>query len=266
MKSSLFLIVICITVCFPLPVSQAQAKILHLNATELMHNNGWDDGVAIVTANGLYGTGWWVGRNVMITAGHVVEYHEGRVVTVIHGNFETTGTVIKVDRRRDIAIIRTESMPPNAHIFPLARELRKTETIYVIGYPFELVQLEHDIHRLTTNPRVAEGTIAWIDTDDGIAEITAHTDAGNSGGPVVNQNGEVVGLVSFALIGRASTLYFITISPEITHVLNSVNIQPETSHVNLSQHFNGVKYALLGLGGGIVGSLIVVNTLRGRRR
>ncbi len=268
MKSSLPLImIVCIIVCSSLlaPLVPAQAKILHLNATELMHNNGWDNGVAIVTANGLYGTGWWVDRNVIVTAGHVVEYQVRRVVTVIHGNFETTGTVIKVDRRRDVAIIRTESMPPNAHIFPLAHELRKTETIYVIGYPFELLQLEHNIAKLTENPRIAEGTIAWIDTDNGIAEITAHTDAGNSGGPVVNQNGEVVGLVSFALIGRASTLYFITISPEITHVLNSVNIQPESSHIHVSQ-LNGIKYALLGLGGGIIGSLIVVNTLRGRRR
>ncbi len=266
LRSSLLILCVFILVAtcsvFLVPTN---AKVINLNATTLMRNNNWDDGVAIVTANGLYGTGWWVGRNIMVTAGHVVEYEEGRVVTIIHGNFQTTGTVIKVDRRRDVAIIRTEDTPANAHIFPLARRLQKTETIYVIGYPFELVQLEHNIARLTENPRIAEGTIAWIDTDNGIAEITAHTDAGNSGGPVVNQNGEVVGLVSFALIGRASTLYFITISPEIKDVLNSVNVQPEQGHINIANHINTIKYALVGLGGGILGTLIVLNARRGRR-
>jgi len=264
MPSKAILTLSLIITCIVIALLHTPVSAKEVNATILMRNNNWDRGVAIVTANGLYGTGWWVGDHIMVTAGHVVEYEQGRTVTIIHGSFETTGTVIKVDRRRDVAIIRTADMPRDAHIFPLATSIRKTEVIYVIGYPFELLQLERDIRRLTENPRIAQGTIAWIDENNGLAEITAHTDAGNSGGPVVDRDGNVVGLVSFALIGRASTLYFITVSPEIQHVLNQVNVTPEFGHISTETR-NYIKYALIGGGTALITSLTVIYAV-GRRK
>lgn len=185
----------------------------------MMVDKGWDKGVAIVTADGYYGTGWWIDRNTMVTAAHVVEY-KYKTVRVIHGYFETTGRVVSIDQKRDIAIIKTQSMPKDAYIFAIDKRVEKTETVYAIGYPYELMQLERDVYSLSANPRIAKGTISWISPDIGIAEITVSVDAGNSGGPVVNENGEVVGLVTFALKGRAATLYFITLSKELEGNVN----------------------------------------------
>jgi len=239
----LLLIIICIMalVCSP----QSTAK--ELNETVLMKTKGWDKGVAIVTADGLYGTGWWISKDVIVTAGHVVEF-KYKTVDIIKGSYHGKGNTIYIDKKRDIAVIKVQN-PPNEDdifVFRLAKKLKKTETIYVIGYPYELLQIQSDVKKLSDNPRIARGTISWIDTEHGLAEITAHTDAGNSGGPVVNADGEVVGLVTFAIIGKASTLYFITISPEVKEVLNSAGV-PYRQELGVSHETKQMlKYGLIG--------------------
>lgn len=188
-----------------------------------MKANSWDKGVTIVTADGLYGTGWWISKDTMVTAAHVVEFRY-KAVDIIKGSYRSKENVVYLGKNRDIAIIKIRNPPDGVFVFRLAKKLKKTETIYVIGYPYELLQLQPDVEKLSNNPRCAKGTISWIDVDKGIAEITAHTDAGNSGGPVVNAGGEVVGIVTFAIIGKASTLYFITINSEIQEILNSAGV------------------------------------------
>jgi len=83
-----------------------------------------------------------------------------------------------------------------------------TSTIYIIGYPFELLQVLGDLRTLSENPRVLESRLTW--SASGLIELGGITDAGNSGGPVLDYYGNVIGVVSFALRGEAGTLYFAT--------------------------------------------------------
>ena len=240
-KLKLLLFIVCIVVL----VRSSQFVEAKDNATEVMMAKSWDRGVVIVTADGLYGTGWFISKDTIITAGHVVEF-KYKTVDVVHGSYHSKGNVIYIDKKRDIAVIRVKEIADDVFIFRLAKKLKKTETIYVIGYPYELLQIQSDVKMLSANPRCAKGTISWIDVKHGIAEITAHTDAGNSGGPVVNEDGEVVGLVTFAIIGRASTLYFITIHNEVEDVLNHVGV-PYKEEFGISYETKQtIKYSLFG--------------------
>jgi len=247
MKTKTFSVYVTALLILQCIMYNAAAETNQTDLQELLVNKGWDKGVAIVTKDGIYGTGWWVSKDVMITAAHVVEY-KYKTVDIIHGSYHSTGKVIHIDKRRDIAVIKVNKPMNCAFIFKLAKKIRKTETIYVIGYPYELVQIQSDVKKLSANPRIAKGTISWIDIDHGIAEITAHTDAGNSGGPVVNQDGEVVGLVTFAIIGRAATLYFITISPEVQEVLNKAGVEYKQELGVSYDTKQTIKYSLIGAG------------------
>lgn len=184
----------------------------------------WSDGVAIVVYGGQYGTGWWVAENTLVTAAHVVAWTENATVQVVRGDWSTTGFVVYVDRKTDIAVVKTESTPPGAYVFPVASRVEELKTLYVIGYPYEIVQLAGDLGKASEDPRVAEGFAAWYNRDYHLIEFQATTDAGNSGGPVVYANGAVAGLVSFALSGKAGTLYFASDADAIRKALDAAGV------------------------------------------
>jgi len=175
----------------------------------LMYSQDWNNGVVIVLLGEQYGTGWWVNDWYVVTAAHVVNYESHITVTLMHGDWISKGQVIFVDRVHDVAIIRAESKPTEQYIFKLsARSPQKGMSVYIIGYPFEIYKIIGDLQKVSSNPRVTLGIVAWVDNAKELFEFSAATDAGNSGGPIVDYDGNVIGLVSFAMKGEAATMYY----------------------------------------------------------
>lgn len=187
----------------------------------------WSDGVVVVVYGNQYGTGWWVNKNYLVTAAHVVGWKNNVTVDLIRGKWVAKGTVVYTDTKHDIAIIRSDTGAPEwAYIFPVATHVEDLKQLYVIGYPFELVQLASgNIISASEDPRIAQGFAAWYNHNYHLIEFQAETDAGNSGGPVVYANGAVAGLVSFALTGKAGTLYFATDANAIRQALGNAGVQ-----------------------------------------
>ena len=174
-------------------------------------SEAWLRGTVIVLYGSQYGTGFWINPTHIATAAHVVNFDPTAVVTIVRGSAVSRGRVVALDRAGDVAVIRVDS--PDAfgdrHVFPLARVMPDVgSTIYVIGYPHELLQVVGSLEALSERPRVLTSRLTWV--ANGLIELGGITDAGNSGGPVLNLFGEVVGVVSFAIRGRAGTLYFAT--------------------------------------------------------
>lgn len=130
------------------------------------------------------------GRSLLVTNFHVVGRGAapGTVVEVIRQDFRAEGHVQATDEGRDLAVVAVDADLP---ALPLAGDLpRVGDPVYVVGSPLGLEQ------------SVVSGIVSAF-RDDHI-QISAPLNPGNSGGPVVDADGEVIG-VAVLKVGDEST-------------------------------------------------------------
>ena len=151
---------------------------------------GWAQDNTITSS----GTGFVVdARGYVLTNEHVI--HGAQSLKVIYQKNETfSATVISVDPQRDLALLKINTDKQFASL-PIGNSsrVRRQQSILVIGFPFG----EDDV---TSN----SGKVTSIRTEG--AEQVLVTDAvvnpGNSGGPMLNDRGEVVGVIKSLLIAN----------------------------------------------------------------
>ena len=146
-----------------------------------------------------YATGFFVDKNgTIITNKHVVinsetkqPYKKILVATATEEEF-IQAEVVKVSETDDIAMIRVDKKK-TTH-FKFAKGVENGERIYTIGNPsgFGLSFTEGVVSSNSRNVIYNGQTINCIQAGLVINE-------GNSGGPVFNINGELVGIISFRL-------------------------------------------------------------------
>ena len=150
------------------------------------------------------GTGFIVqGSNIIITNNHVIDGGERFQVGILSNGepVRRRANVLFVDRRRDLAILKTDSPLPGRSV-PLATyEPAKGATLTAMGFPGAADDAEA---RRTGASRlydstVTKGTVSrLVDGALGnIARMIQHTTAinpGNSGGPLFDECGHVVGV------------------------------------------------------------------------
>jgi S1-C subfamily serine protease len=142
-------------------------------------------GVVSIFAGGAMGSGVLISSEGYILTNHHVAGEAGRIRVRWPDGSDTVGEVIRADRRRDVALIKTT---PKAE--PLAirhAPVQLGETVYAIGTPRER-DFAGTLTRgvVSTTDRVLEGQ-SYIQSDVAITH-------GNSGGPLLDEKGWVVGL------------------------------------------------------------------------
>ncbi len=239
------ILVILVVMLFVAPV--ADASMLPL-----------DRSVVTVVYQSYYGTGWWVDDTHIVTAAHVVGWESGVNVTLVKCGWSSDGRVIYVDAKRDVAVIESsEPRPSDSVVLPLSSHVSQLQTLYVAGYPAELLQLSGgDVSKMSCDPRIAKGFASWYNDKYSLIEFQAQVDAGNSGGPVTYSNGAVAGLVSFALSGKAGTLYFASDVEAIKDALREAGV-----HFVVIDPPEGesLSYELYGSGGSDNGLILVLS-------
>ncbi len=226
-----------------------------------LYSSMWDKGVVVVIYGDQYGTGWWVEKRHIVTAAHVVDFQTNARVNIIRGDYQSIGTVLYVNQFYDIAIIKVENEPETYYIWSLAKDdPEKAAKIFVVGYPYELYQLIGDIKKMSTMPRVAQGIVAWVHPDRKIFEFQAATDSGNSGGPVVDEDGNVVGVVSFALRGNVAVLYYGTAISAVKDALERVDVKYKVGLSSTAKSTSSSTYQSIFLAA-IVGGLAALVTV-----
>lgn len=155
--------------------------------------------VAIFAGDGM-GSGALISSDGYIVTNHHVAGDGGRVRVRWADGSESVGEVVRADRRRDVALIKTTS----AKARPLA--LRQApvelgETVHAIGTPLD-PGLQNTVTRgIVSATRMISGQ-SYIQSDTPITN-------GNSGGPLIDANGAVVGLsVSGVDPSAGSTINF----------------------------------------------------------
>lgn len=141
---------------------------------------------------GSFGTAWLSDRGYLVTAYHVVDGAREIAIRSRDG-VVTDAKLVASDPQNDIAILSAAvGVVPG---LPVARGLPGLGAkVFTIGYPHpELMGLSQ---KLTSGDI---SSLSGIRDDPRIMQISAPVQSGNSGGPLVNMSGEVVGMVSAKL-------------------------------------------------------------------
>ena len=140
------------------------------------------------------GTGWPTLAGYVVTSNHVV-MGSNDVVVISRLGEELPAQLVLGDQINDIAILEvsdTRKLPP---ALPLAKKkARLGTTVFTIGFPH--------VHSMGRSPKLFTGVISSVNglhDDPASYQTTVPIQPGNSGGPLLNMNGEVVGLVTSML-------------------------------------------------------------------
>jgi S1-C subfamily serine protease/uncharacterized protein len=114
------------------------------------------------------------------------------VVRVRVGGVPQDGIVAFTDDRNDLALVRT----PVTDVEPLRfregeKGIRPADGVVALGFPYSGL--------LATSPQVTTGAVsalAGLHDDTRVLQLTAPIQPGNSGGPLLDLSGNVVGIVS----------------------------------------------------------------------
>lgn len=158
-------------------------------------------------------------RGYVITAAHVVQTADLVEVEFSNG-FRTTAAVTASDPGKDLALLKLDKIPGDITPVKLADSDRVNigEEVFVIGAPYGFS------HTLSVGHISGRHAPEEIGSDGPQAE-TFQTDAvinqGNSGGPMFNTRGEVIGIVSSILSqsGGFEGLGFVITSNEVVATL-----------------------------------------------
>jgi serine protease Do len=151
------------------------------------------------------GSGFVIDRNgIVVTNAHVIEGASRITVTLLDGR-ELVADLLGSDRDADLAVLKVKASGLPA--IPLGRssDLMIGETVIAIGNPFGLS------NTVTTGVLSAVGRTVPSERGERLFTDFLQTDAsinpGNSGGPLVNIQGDVIGINS-AIISGATGIGF----------------------------------------------------------
>ena len=160
---------------------------------------GGGGGTSVATAQG---TGFIVdGSGYILTNSHVINDGNYRTVTVyLYDGREFKGTVLWNDSTLDLAIVKIDATGL------VAAELGDSDTLKVgsyaaaignpLGLQFKFSMSQGIISGLERTIEVSSGSGYSTTTMEGLLQTDATINSGNSGGPLLNSKGQVVGINS----------------------------------------------------------------------
>lgn len=161
------------------------------------------------------GSGFFVRPGYVATNYHVIERAETTIARLV--GTQTTYTVERIvatDERHDLAIIKVTGDTPPELTLGNSDEVRIGETVYAVGNPIGL------------QGTVSRGIVSSMRDfgQNGIRiQIDAPISPGNSGGPVLNEEGEVIGVSVSSIRGiNAQNLNFAIPSNYLKALLREV--------------------------------------------
>lgn len=192
------------------------------------------------TQEGWTGTGFALKNGYIVTNYHVVENSTSIVVVGVNGNHNTEykAIVVTTDKKNDLALIRINDyrisyFPPPPYAVT-NRQCEVGEDVFVLGYPLtsymgEEIKLTNGI---ISSRSGYQGDITTY-------QISAPVQPGNSGGPMFDKNGNVVGIVNAGIPGAENVGYAIKCS----YLFNLVGSATSNTNIPHTNHVTGYTLA-----------------------
>nr|XP_046174584.1 serine protease HTRA3-like isoform X2 [Oncorhynchus gorbuscha] len=197
------------------------------------------------------------GRNVPLSSGSgFVMSETGLIVTNAHVVSSTTpmsghqqlkvqmhsgdiyeATIKDIDKKSDIATIKVNSLKKlSVLLLGHSADLRPGEFVVAIGSPFAL---QNTVTTGIVSTAQRDGKELGIrDSDMGYVQTDAIINYGNSGGPLVNLDGEVIGINTLKV---AAGISFAIPSDRITRFLNESMDKQSKEVRSLKKRFIGIR-------------------------
>ena len=195
---------------------------IHKVAMLLCYNNGIPSS---------QGSGFFIDKNTLVTNYHCVVGADAIEIKVANKDGIFKGAkVVKASEDYDLAIIRTKQDFPYLKIDSIGKE-KVGSKIYAIGNPRGL------------EGTISDGILSGKRENEGIEylQITAPISPGNSGGPVLNEKGEVIGVSTFTFknsqnLNFAMPIKYIKECVDITNVKHtkSATIRKDNKAVTMT--------------------------------
>ena len=199
-----------------------------------------------------YGSGFLVAsRGLVGTAAHVVRDAESIRAAV--GGREYEARVIAVDSANDVAIVELMGFEGSASVARLGSDgsLRLGDRVATLGFPLAA--------RIGESASYTEGTISSLSAgfidDARFVQVSAPIQPGNSGGPLLNEHGDVVAVVMatldplWAIENRGSIPQNVNYAVRITYLetlARSRGIALDVTSVRDSESLTGTALAAVG--------------------
>ena len=140
------------------------------------------------------GTAFYIGHDEWLTAEHVVAGHSS--VTLRNGDTELQASVLGTDPEADVALLSASGDGIRALSFGRLDDMTAGEPLFAVGYPLYVA----------SEPSVARGVLSRTEDDpsQGTLIVTdASVNPGNSGGPLVDECGDVMGMIVAKQVAEA---------------------------------------------------------------
>jgi len=178
------------------------------------------------------GTGFALCDNYIVTNYHVIENANKITVQGINGDFDIKylAKVIATDRVNDLAILSTvHKTPSNKVPYTVKTSMSDVgEDVFVLGYPLTSTMGEEI--KLTTGIISSK---TGFQGDVSVYQISAPVQPGNSGGPLFDKKGNVIGIVSAKHDGAENVGYAVKTSylKNLIESTSLTNILPSNNSI-----------------------------------
>jgi S1-C subfamily serine protease len=155
-----------------------------------------------------------VDKGIILTNLHVVA-RAMRVKVVFSDGLESDATIIALKPENDLAVLQAKTIPDDLAAATLrsTRDLAVGDHVVAVGFPFGI------------GPSVSAGVVSGLGREfrspegqrvlTNLIQFDAAANPGNSGGPLVNADGEVVGIVT-AILNPTNQGVFVGIGFAVT--------------------------------------------------
>jgi TPR repeat protein len=160
------------------------------------------------------GSGFFITDNgYLITNQHVAS--EGATVRVLTSNGELVAKVVKVDKANDLALLKTDGRFSSLPVIS-SRRVRLGSTAATVGFP--------NVGLQGFSPKLAKGEIASLagaQDDARHFQISVPVQPGNSGGALVDEHGNVIGVIVAKLSQKAALATTGTLAENVNYAVKS---------------------------------------------
>ncbi len=161
-----------------------------------------------------YGSGYFISTDGdFVTNYHVVDKAETVIVKFPNEKIYRVKEIIGIDKTKDIAILKLNTDGESVSFIRMSKRVPELgERIFVMGNPMGLEQT------------VSDGIVSSVRDYKGFKfiQMTARISPGSSGGPVMNMDGDVVGIATL-YVKKGQNLNFAVSVEEVMKLLEKVD-------------------------------------------
>ena len=185
----------------------------------------------------IFGTGFFDKSGYLVTNSHIVDI-EGNITVEYSDGTISEAQLYSNDITSDIALIAVENPKVKAMFYGDTLSLKITDDIYAIGYAFAL-EGEASVTKGILSARRSAGTIGFLQSD-----ISLNT--GNSGGPLINDKAELLGINTYA---TENASIGISISSEsLQNIIEKLIEKPQVNYLVNERPSNALSIVLNEIG------------------